>query len=297
MCDIRVDQLHDPWVVLRPVDTAGVEFLELCDSISELGLILPISARPSTGFDGEFEIIDGLCRVTACRKMGIETVPCMIREATDDQVLVLQLHANAVGIPTTHMEYARRLRRLFTAQPKMNLAELSRRAGKSVKWVSDHLDLLKLPKSIQIMIERGEIPICNAYMLARLRVRYIRDEYIQHAKVMPVGEFRALIAGVIKREMEMVKKGRMESHFVDDFTPHPYQRPLKKVFSELESPEEGSLIIASENCRSALDGWKAALRWTLHLDEQSIIQRKRRSMENHQSHILKHGDDINEAVE
>jgi hypothetical protein len=147
------------------------------------------------------------------------------------------------------------------------------------------------------MIERGEIPISNAYTLGRLRVRNLRDEFIQHAKVMPVEEFRALVSSVIRREMGMIINGRMESILVDEFEPHPYQRPLSAVFNETKVPREGALVLAAENCQTVIDAWVTALKWTLNLDQASIVRRRRRAVDNLRSHIIDPGGPLNESLD
>ncbi len=65
---IPLDEIVEPWVVLRPVNRASLEYLELRDSLAAVGFINSICVRPSTRKPGKVEVVDGLYRYTgACR--------------------------------------------------------------------------------------------------------------------------------------------------------------------------------------------------------------------------------------
>ena len=91
---LPVAVLREPKNKLRIVDKESVAYLELRDSIRDHGILQPLLVRP---VEGGYEIIEGLYRIRVPRRVGLEKVPCIIREATDDEVLVLQLQANAIS--------------------------------------------------------------------------------------------------------------------------------------------------------------------------------------------------------
>ena len=70
-------------------DTA---FDMLIDSISNLGVLTPIIVR-ALG-DGNYEIISGHRRTEACRRLGIETIPCIVKELTRDEATVILVDLN-----------------------------------------------------------------------------------------------------------------------------------------------------------------------------------------------------------
>lgn len=70
-------------------DTA---FEMLIDSISNLGVLTPIIVRSLD--DGNYEIISGHRRAEACRRLGIETIPCIVKELTKDEATVILVDLN-----------------------------------------------------------------------------------------------------------------------------------------------------------------------------------------------------------
>ena len=110
---------------------------------------------------------DGLYRVTAAREAGLATMPCLVKDLTDDDLLAIQIQANALRPETTPMEYARQIKRIMEARPEATLAEISTRIlHKSPGWVSETLGLLDLKKEYQTAVDRGEMPLGSAYELA-----------------------------------------------------------------------------------------------------------------------------------
>lgn len=70
-------------------DTA---FEMLIDSISNLGVLTPIIVRSLD--DGNYEIISGHRRTEACRRLGIETIPCIVKELIRDEATVILVDLN-----------------------------------------------------------------------------------------------------------------------------------------------------------------------------------------------------------
>ena len=65
---------------------------ELVDSIRERGIVTPVVVRPTA--DGEYELISGHRRTHAAGILGLETVPAIIREMTDDEAVEAMVDAN-----------------------------------------------------------------------------------------------------------------------------------------------------------------------------------------------------------
>jgi ParB family chromosome partitioning protein len=164
--------LREPKIKLRVVDKESIEFLELCDSLREKGFLNSILVRPQgNGNDtldaqgnacDEYEIVDGLSRVTAARDVGLSMVPCIIREISDKDVLALQIQANAISLETKPAEYAHQIKRMMALDPDLTQSQVACLIRKSPSWVGSCLGLLNLLKDIQVMVDRGEIPLQNA---------------------------------------------------------------------------------------------------------------------------------------
>ncbi len=273
--EIPIEQLVDPWVLLRPVVTNSVEYIELFESLKEIGFLNSISVRPSTRKPECYEVIDGLWRTTCAREIGLATVPCIIKyEVSDDDVLAFQIQANAIRPKTKPVAFAQQIRRIQKIRPDITLADLASLVNKKPGWVRSQLGLLTLEAPIQRAVNRGEINLSNAYMIAKIPPK-LRADFIETAKIMGQKEFQVLAAGVIKQFKEAVKQGKLEAFFVEAFKVQPYLRSMKDIKGELEECLEGPLLMAGGEYRNALEGWKAALEWALHLDPESKDKQER----------------------
>ena len=68
------------------------EMKRLIESIKKFGTITPALARPLS--DGGYELISGHRRLAACQVLGIETMPVIVREMTDDEAVIVMVDAN-----------------------------------------------------------------------------------------------------------------------------------------------------------------------------------------------------------
>lgn len=68
------------------------EMKRLMESIKKFGTITPALARPLP--DGGYELISGHRRLAACQVLGIETMPVIIREMSDDEAVIAMVDAN-----------------------------------------------------------------------------------------------------------------------------------------------------------------------------------------------------------
>lgn len=247
------------------MDRESIGYLEMRDSIRDHGILQPLLVRPVDGY----EIIEGCHRFTAAQEVGLETVPCLIRQCSDDEALVLMLQANAISPETKLAEYAQQLKRLMKRNPEMTQATLACLIRKSPAWIGQCLSLDNLTKDIQVMVDRGEIPAENAYMLAKIP-RSMQMHFVDRAKIMSRTEFRPIAAACVKRFMEAVKKGKMDAFYSDKFEPVAHLRSLR----EIEAMKVGALICTAEGCKTVLDGFNAGLRWVCHLDRASVREQE-----------------------
>ncbi len=267
--EIPTVNLVDPWVMLRPVARDSVEYLELFESLKGVGFLNSIAVRPSTRQPDKYELIDGLWRITCAREIGLQTVPCIIKHhVSDDDVLALQIQANAIRPETKPIEFARQIRRIQKIRPDITLGDLANMVNKKPNWVRQQLGLLRLDIQIQKSVDRGEINLSNAFMLSKIPPK-LRVDFIDEAKLMSQKKFKVLAAGVIKKFKEAVKHGKLEDYFTGDFAAQSHLRSLRDIKSEFEGCLEAPLLLAAGGYNNAMEGWKAALEWVLHLDPES----------------------------
>lgn len=88
---IPLDELHPfknhPFKILN-----NEEMERMIESIRKVGTITPALARPLT--DGGYELISGHRRLAACQMLGIETMPVIVREMSDDEAVIAMVDAN-----------------------------------------------------------------------------------------------------------------------------------------------------------------------------------------------------------
>lgn len=78
---------NHPFTVVDNEDMA-----KIVESIGKVGTITPLLARPLP--DGGYELISGHRRLEACRKLGLENIPVIVREMTDDEAVIAMVDAN-----------------------------------------------------------------------------------------------------------------------------------------------------------------------------------------------------------
>ena len=84
--DLRPFKNH-PFKVIK-----GEEMEKMIESVRQFGVITPAVARPLSG--SKYEIVSGHRRLEACRKLGIETMPVVVSEMTDDEAIIAMVDAN-----------------------------------------------------------------------------------------------------------------------------------------------------------------------------------------------------------
>lgn len=126
---------------------------ELAESIRRNGLLQPLVVRPA---GSGWEIVAGERRWRALRRLGWEKVPVLIRELTDEQMLVLALVENLQREDLSPLEEAVGYRQLIDGFG-LTQQEVARRVGKDRSTVANTLRLLALPEGVREMLAAGEL--------------------------------------------------------------------------------------------------------------------------------------------
>jgi ParB family chromosome partitioning protein len=113
--DISLDKLFVSALNARKDLRAGQEdsgIEELASSIRQQGLLSPPIVRPT--LDGRFEVLVGQRRLLACRKIGFDPVPCLVREDLgDSDAVTLSLVENVHRADMHPLDKARALKALY----------------------------------------------------------------------------------------------------------------------------------------------------------------------------------------
>ncbi len=150
----------------QPRTTLRPEALEqLSRSIQESGVIQPILLRPAA--NGRFQIIAGERRFRAALKLGLSTIPAVVRPVADNRVLEFALVENIQRENLTPIEEAQALRRL---QDELGLTQeaLAGKVGKDRATVANTLRLLRLPAEVREELQRGTLSAGHARALLAL---------------------------------------------------------------------------------------------------------------------------------
>jgi len=139
---------------------------ELVHSIQEVGLLQPIVVRPANG--GGYELVAGERRLRASKKAGFKTIPALIRETADDQMLRDALLENLHRAALTPLEEAAAYKQLLEDFGGTQ-DELATRLGRSRPQISNTLRLLNLPLAVQRRVAAGVISAGHARALLGLK--------------------------------------------------------------------------------------------------------------------------------
>jgi len=139
---------------------------ELVHSIKEVGLLQPIVVRPAPG--GRYELVAGERRLRATKKAGFNTIPALIRETADDQMLRDALLENLHRAALTPLEEASAYKQLLEDFGGTQ-EELATRLGRSRPQISNTLRLLNLPPAVQRRVAAGVISAGHARALLGLK--------------------------------------------------------------------------------------------------------------------------------
>lgn len=139
------------------------ELTELAESIRTKGLVQPIVVRPN-GMAGGYEIVAGERRWRAAQKAGVHTVPAIVRELTDREVLELAIIENVQRQDLNAIEEATGYRELVE-RFEYSQEQLSEIIGKSRSHVANTLRLLRLPEGVQSLVQQGRLTAGHARAL------------------------------------------------------------------------------------------------------------------------------------
>jgi ParB family chromosome partitioning protein len=150
---------------------------ELADSIASQGLIQPIVVRALD--QGNYEIIAGERRWRAAQLAGIDEVPAIVREISDQATIAMALIENIQREDLNPVEESQALIRL---QDEFNLTQqqVADAVGKSRSAVTNLMRLASLQLLVQQQLERGDIELGHAKCLLALE----GDMQIQAARTV-----------------------------------------------------------------------------------------------------------------
>ena len=190
--EIKLDELRsNPYQPRKIFDEDALN--ELASSIREHGVFQPIIVKKSIK---GYEIIAGERRVKASRLAGLETIPAIIRDFNDTEMMEIALLANLQRENLNAIEEANAYLKIMEAK-NLTHDELAKVLGKSQSYVTNMIGLLRLPEEVKDMLVNGKISMTHARILSKISDY---DTIISLAN-------RIINEGLSVREVEELAKG------------------------------------------------------------------------------------------
>lgn len=140
------------------------ELEELADSIRQNGILQPIVVRP---VGDSYQIVAGERRYTAAKRVGLATIPAVVKEVSDKEMLQLALIENLQRSDLNPLEAAQGYKVLME-QHGLTQEELGKVLSKSRPAIANALRLLELPSEVQDLLSDGTITAGHARAILSL---------------------------------------------------------------------------------------------------------------------------------
>lgn len=218
---IKLDEIRsNPY---QPRKTFNQEALsELAESIKTYGVFQPIIVKKSIkGYD----LVAGERRVKASRLAGLETIPAIVKDFSDEMMREIALLENLQRENLTAIELAWAYKGIIDSL-HITQEDLAIKIGKSRSSVTNILGLLRLPVSVQNMILDGKLSMGHARELSKLEDR---DKIIEYAKNIVNNNLSVRDVENMSKSVELKKKNPI-NRVSKDSGYNYIERELKEVF-------------------------------------------------------------------
>lgn len=264
-------------IALRGVQRQNEKYQQLLDSVRKRGVYNSITVReqkdPATG-TLFYALVDGLQRFTAATDAGLIEIPANVVNMDDAEVLEAQLITNLQKIETKPADISKQLIRILARNPFMTKTMLAERCSQSITWVEQRLGLSNLKEGVQKLVNEGKIHLTNAYALSKIDEEYQTEELVEAAISESPKTFVPRMKARIKEIRDANKQGRDPA--AAEFQPVQYMQKIGDVKAEFESSATGSALVRKAGLPDgAIEGWKLAMAWILHFDQDSKEEQKR----------------------
>lgn len=224
--EINIEELRpNPYQPRRVFDEQALN--ELAESIKEHGVFQPIIVKKSIK---GYEIVAGERRFRASKLAGKTTIPAIIRDFTDEQMMEIALLENLQREDLTVIEEAAAYQKMLTA---LNLTqeELATKVGKSRSHITNILGLLNLPENVQRMILNHELTMGHARVLSKLsddqKIREIADKIVKENLTVRATE-KLLESPIYERKNKIIRDvAPSEYKYVEDLMREKFDTKVK----------------------------------------------------------------------
>lgn len=154
------------------------EMAQLMRSIADAGVLSPALARPLP--DGGYELISGHRRLAACKALGMDTMPVIVRDLTDEEAVITMVDSNLQRehILPSEKAFAYKMkmealkhqgRTLGQVGPKWSITEIAESTSDSERQIKRYIRLTNLIPDILKLVDEGKIALTPAVELSYLQ--------------------------------------------------------------------------------------------------------------------------------
>ncbi|WP_096438014.1 ParB/RepB/Spo0J family partition protein [Alteribacter populi] len=162
--ELKIGELRpNPYQPRKRFDDGAIEELKV--SISQHGILQPLIVRKSIK---GYEIVVGERRFRAAKEAKLKTVPVVIRDLSEDEMMEIALIENLQREDLNPLEEARAYQKLLE-HLQVTQEELSKKLGKSRPHIANHVRLLQLPQLAQQFISEGKLSMGHGRALLGLK--------------------------------------------------------------------------------------------------------------------------------
>ena len=161
--EINIDEIRsNPYQPRKTFDEESLN--ELAESIKEHGVVQPIIVKKSIR---GYELVAGERRTKASKIAGIKTIPAIVRDFNDEEMMEIALIENIQRENLNPIEEAIAYDN-FIKTTGMTQENIAKKFGKSRSYVTNMLGLLKLPDETKKLVEDGKISSSHARTLSKM---------------------------------------------------------------------------------------------------------------------------------
>ncbi|MEI7028015.1 nucleoid occlusion protein [Paenibacillus sp. y28] len=184
---------------------------ELCQTIKTHGIIQPIVVRIR---NGKTELIAGERRLRAVRKLGLETIPAIIRDFNDSQAASIALIENLQREGLTSIEEAAAYQQLIEMHD-LTQESLAQRLGKSQSTIANKLRLLQLCEPVKQALLERQISERHARALLSLESEELQTKVLEEIVTKELNVKQTEVRVNFYKEAAKIKKSKRVSYSKD----------------------------------------------------------------------------------
>ncbi len=189
------------------------ELEELAESIQANGIIQPVILRKNTT---HYEIVAGERRFRAAKMVGLDKIPAVIRQASDEQMLELALVENIHRSNLNPIERAKAYKN-YIQNFSISQTEAAERLGENRSVIANHLRLLDLPQEVKKMLTGERLSMGHARALLSLPDDDLRKKLANRAMAgrLSVREVEKQVKKYLSGDEKKKKKKEKPANVLD----------------------------------------------------------------------------------